>query len=293
MTAYLTRKIEAFSTIFEVTLPEDKSDIVSLCFQELSRIERKYSRFLPASYLSWINSCIGKEIEVDEETYMLLSIGEYFNRATNGYFDIFVKELLDAYGYDSQYSFVQDNKKIEKFEIRRPKLDPERHIVKLFNQVDLGGIGKGYALDTLAAILKSRGVENFLLNGGGDFLAAGTKASAMWEILLSHPDSRDHAIGLIGLKNGSLCSSGTNIRKWNNVNHILNPITKKPASEFKQSFVLTQNATSGQVFSKAILLGDVEYAVDLAEKFGFSFMLISRSNDVYISKGFEAKVYHD
>jgi thiamine biosynthesis lipoprotein len=57
-------------------------------------------------------------------------------------------------------------------------------------QLDLGGYGKGYALDRAAAILKARGVNNALINIGGNVLALGSKGEAPWRVGIQHPRNR-------------------------------------------------------------------------------------------------------
>ena len=103
-------------------------------------------------------------------------------------------------------------------------------------KIGLGGIGKGYAVDRVFDLLKSKGLYNFYVNGSGDIrVHSHVMAERPWKIGIRNPFSKDmtKSIGIIQLREGSIASSGGYIHKIDNKkftdHHILNP--KKGFSE--------------------------------------------------------------
>ncbi|MFA5929598.1 MAG: FAD:protein FMN transferase, partial [Candidatus Micrarchaeia archaeon] len=97
---------QLLGTRVEIQLPREHASLFSECFSEMGRVEKAYSRFLPGSDLSRLNSHLGQWQEAPGEFLFLLSKAEEFWKKTGGNFDITMKAALDGLGYDAAYSFV-------------------------------------------------------------------------------------------------------------------------------------------------------------------------------------------
>ncbi len=164
---------EAMSTIFEIFIPGPDAEYAGQAareaFREIDRLERFFSRFDPGSEISRINRLPGGgEISVGIETLECLSLAEAVRVETGGAFDINARAAApsensgdpDPSPASRGFELVNES---GKYAIRRPAADPTG-IPRL--DLDLGGIGKGYALDRAGRVLQEWAVSDALLHGG-------------------------------------------------------------------------------------------------------------------------------
>ena len=120
---------------------------------------------------------------------------------------------------------------------------------------NLGGIGKGYAVESAASWLKQfAGATNGIVDGGGD-ISVWSNDEKEWKIGISDPFDQDTDIKQITLKNGSIATSNIVYRSWWQGNqkkhHIINGKTGKPVdSEILQATVVTTNCLDAEVSAK-------------------------------------------
>jgi thiamine biosynthesis lipoprotein ApbE len=135
-------------------------------------------------------------------------------KETDGVFNILVGEHLNARGYDAEYSFKPKDYPAT---IPSPKESlsiTHDRVTLAAGLLDLGGFGKGYAIDLLAARLKEKHQLNyFLINGGGDMYATSDHAEAV-EIYLEHPIEAGTYIAKTTLKDQGFAASSTHKRRW-------------------------------------------------------------------------------
>lgn len=248
------------------------------CFAECRRLEQAYSRFLPSSQLSRVNSNLDSWQQIDAEFLAMLRFAKSMRKTTDGYFDITIKSILDALGYDANYSFAPKDKpgQLGNFELalKNPDWGDELHLIEDFPEIlsidpqqfsdyqcfvrtsaelDLGGFGKGYALDLMVNLAND--FPNILIDAGGDIYARGLGPDGEhWRIYLEDPNNLELALGLVQFKDpngGFLAASNPGKRNWGEEHHLVNPVliaTEEQlktnlASEIKGVFV--QTTTSG------------------------------------------------
>ncbi len=147
----------------------EAGDLCELAFAECERIEGLYSRFIAGNELARVNSCLGEWQEISEELAYLISVGLEAGRHSFGAFDLTVKSILEGWGYDSNYSLTEGGSG----RVGRLELDGRR--LRLDAEIDLGGLGKGYAIDRMAEILAS--MPAVLIDAGGDMVGWGEHPS--------------------------------------------------------------------------------------------------------------------
>lgn len=289
---------QVLGTAVEIKLPSRHSSFFPLCFSELTRIEKAYSRFLPDSGLSVLNSKLGKWQDAGEELLFLAEKAEEFRANTDGQFDISLKETLENMGYDPQYSFKP---KIGKAGIVSAllrllpavKIDRAKGRVLLNRQIEFGGLGKGYALDCVAKILEGNGVRHYYINAGGDIYAKREEGAPPWEILLEHPDDPERAIGKIALDGKSVAGSAPNRRRWGNgeFHHLINAKTGKPAQGVKCIFVIAGTGIEADAYATALFTAGFERGIELSRNLPVEILVVSEKNKMYQSKGFGAELF--
>lgn len=283
---------EILGSLIEVKVPDTFSFVFDSCFNELDRIDKKYSRFRDDSLLSKINQNLGKYVEVDDEFIFLLDRSLEFWYKTEGNFDISLKSALDNIGYDKDYSFK------EKKLVDRPQdlgksisINNPKKQARLNCEIEFGGFGKGFALDQISKILDKQNVKNYYINAGGDIFAKSEDEIKPWPILLEHPDDSTSAIGCIKINNCAIAASAPNRRRWGVNHHLLNAKTRRPSKGVKAIFVLAATGIEADAYSTAIFTAGFEEGISLSTKLPVETLLISDQNKMYKSAGFDAELF--
>ncbi len=270
----IKKEIEVLGTVFSISLPEKYTFLCSKLFDELQRIEQKYTRFDSSSYLMNLNSHLFRKQSIDSETYFLLKFAEEMKKFTGGYFSIDQKNRLESYGYGLKENFSKSNIFSNLFSRNYFLFSSS---ILLFKQIEIGGFGKGYALLKLKEILDLEDVKEYELNAGGDIYVKGKS-----EIYLESPYSQENVFASVFLKNTSLCSSSPSRRSFNFKHHLINPKLKDSNSDLIQVFIEEENPMKCDALSTALFVMGFEKAVSFSKKHNLSVLLIT-TNDMYSS----------
>lgn len=133
-------------------------------------------------------------------------------------------------------------------------------------ELNLGAIGKGYALDEAGAVMTSRGAQDWLLHGGrSSILASGNHEQRPgWPVGLGNPVFTNKRLGIVWLRDQAMGTSGSNIQYFRHAGerygHILDPRTGWPARELASVTVLAETAAEADALSTAFFVGGVEFA---------------------------------
>lgn len=250
----------AMATVFEIIIVHDDAVYAEQsafeAFGELDRLEQELSRFIENSDISRINNSIpGQQVPVGFDTYNCLSLCKRLNRYTKRAFDVSVCPLIN-YWSSEQGTPLQQNLTITKSYtgMRNVKLDKDNFIVKLNKEnmcIDLGGIGKGYAVDRMAEVLSDWDIKSAMVHGGTSsvFAVGAPPGEKGWHVRLRNPKNYDFIIGELYLKNEAI--SGSGIRKGR---HIINPRTAYPVSGKSAAWALCPTAAVSDALSTAFMV---------------------------------------
>jgi len=125
--------------------------------------------------------------------------------------------------------------------------------------LDLGGIAKGFAVDRAVTTLLEHGIDNALVNAGGDMRALGRRGERPWRIGIRHPRREHRVIATVELRDGeALVTSGDYERSFRaegkRFHHLLHPNTGRPARRAQQASVLGPRATETDAWSTALFV---------------------------------------
>jgi thiamine biosynthesis lipoprotein len=218
---------EAMGTIFEISVAgaEEKyaGQAARAAFQEIDRLETLFSRFNPCSEVSLINRLKpGKSMAIGFETYECLKAAALISTETAGAFDVNFRSPAKLKAYEvfpARSGFV--------IEIQK---SPEGDVLKSVD-LDLGGIGKGYALDKAWAVLSDWGIERVLLHSGtSTALAVGSAPGRRpgeegWPVGVGGGWTLPGIPERVSLEERAMSGSGTEVKG----RHILDPRTGRPA----------------------------------------------------------------
>ena len=167
---------QAMGTFFEVVTAGEEQDYAgqgaAAVFKEVDRIERLFSRFDPASEIGQINRLRpGDSLTIGFETFECLEISEHVRAETAGAFDVNVRKAIEP-GRTSEFRGLTPAASSSPFELHQTTAGYELRagVTKIYGvhplDLDLGGVGKGYALDRALEVLKDWGMGNALIHGG-------------------------------------------------------------------------------------------------------------------------------
>jgi thiamine biosynthesis lipoprotein len=208
-----------------------------LARQEARRIERKFSRYLPESEVGRINGSHGQPVSVDEETAHLLDYAATCYELSEGMFDITSGVLRRAWKFDGTGRVPAEATVADLLQYvgwGRVAWGDRTLTMPTGMEIDLGGIGKEYAVDRAASLIAAQISDAFVVNFGGDLYASGARrGSRPWSIGVDDPEQTgDATIARIPLSRGGLATSGDARRyilyRGKRLGHILNPKTGWP-----------------------------------------------------------------
>lgn len=247
---------------------EEKSEadhLASLALFETRRIEHKYSRYRDDSIVHAINTAQGRTIEIDEETSRLLEYADQCYRLSDGLFDITSGVLRRAWRFKGEVVDPDDELiagLLHKVGWDRVTLRDGTVTMPADSEIDLGGIGKEYAVDRTAQLLTAELAAPIMVNFGGDIRVVGVGGSdRSWHIGIEDPQVSDQPVGQIELRNGAVATSGDARRfclyKGKRLGHILNPKTGWPAEDMPRSVTVIGETCleSGFLATLAMLYG--------------------------------------
>lgn len=254
---------EAMATTFELLIVHEDEhyarQAAAAAFDEVDRLERELSRFIENSDVARINSLpAGKPLLLGLDTFECLKIGVRMYTETDGAFDITIGSLLKCWRKDDGTPRTPSEQDLEL--ARRCtgagllQLDEDEHTVELSEspvQVDLGGIGKGFAVDRVAQLLREWSIEKVLISGGySSVLALDAPPGAEgWPLTLSHPADHSRILARPHLRAGAL--SGSGVQKGG---HIINPRTGWPIRGKLAAWSGAPDAATADALSTAFMI---------------------------------------
>jgi thiamine biosynthesis lipoprotein len=186
--------------------------VAVLARDEAGRVDRKYSRYRPDSVVSMLNSAGGRRRHLDEETAKLLDYGAALWRMSEGRFDLTSGVLREAWNFD-EGPVRADPARIPDLLARvgwqRVTWEPPFLTLPAGMEIDLGGIGKEYAVDRVAVAAAALTDAPVLVNFGGDLRCVGAKpADGAWRVGVESVGQAGSAARLVELRMGALATSG-------------------------------------------------------------------------------------
>ena len=207
-------------------------EILNAVANEAWRIEDKFSRYKKDNIIFQINHSNGEVVTIDEETSRLLDFANELFEISEGMFDVTSGVLRQLWKFDGSDN-VPEKKQVKKIlkNIGWQKVSRQDGSVALPEamEIDLGGIGKEYAVDRCVQIARQKTKQSVLVNFGGDLaMTTARKNKAFWSVGRLIMGS-DEACGLFQLYSGAIATSGDAnrylLKDGVRYSHILNPLT--------------------------------------------------------------------
>ncbi len=265
----------------------------------VAAFEAKYSRFLPQSLVSRINAAAGGDwVPLDPEADRLFALCDQLVFLTRGILDPTALPLIRL--WDWKTGRVPTDLEIESARSlvgwRLVEREPGRlRLPRPGMALDLGGMGKEYAVDQIVALLAQRGVTSAMVDFGADVRVAGPPPDGRpaWFIGLEDPARPGNAWTGLSVRNAAVASSGDYVRKFEiggrRYGHILDPRTGRPvANGVRAVSVIAPSCTqAGMLSTAACVLGAIDGLRLLESAPGIAGAIVTETGTVTTKRFYE------
>lgn len=262
------------------------ADTVAKIATRIEEFDVAYSRFRADSDVSQFALTTGAW-EFPADASALFCLYRRLYALTNGSVTPLVGRALEHLGYDADYSLRRRPGTIyvpawdDALTIRGNVVTSNEPVL-----LDVGAAGKGYLVDIVAALLRTAGHRQYLIDASGDLAQL---SSSPTRIGLESPTDPTQAIGIANLRDGAICASAANRRRWaDNLHHIINPATAEPVSDVIATWVVADSAMVADGLATALFFADPAV---LAREFSFSYVRMLATGRAEYSTNFDGELF--
>lgn len=254
--------------------------------QELSelfdRLNESMSTYLPNSDISRINRG-DSLVEVDSLFRYVFQLSSEVYRNSSGYFDPTVGILVNAWGFGPSEQASIESQTLDSLKqfvgFTKVRLGANNRVIKAYPniQLDFNAVAKGYALDLIAEILNEKGVDNYLIELGGEIVAKGINLdrNGPWVVGIDDPLAEEGTRELnriITLKDAAMATSG-NYRKFRidpvsgrKYAHTINPITgRAEPSNVLSASVIASDCATADAYATALMTMPMDLSLNMID----------------------------
>nr|WP_269783287.1 FAD:protein FMN transferase [Marinibactrum halimedae] len=274
--------------------------------EEMQRIDNTYSPYKPNSELSRVNRLASQAPQkVSDEFYALIKKALWVYERSAGAFDITYASVGHLYNYRKAEAPTDDEIKALKPAIGSVGITlNDRHQSVYFSderiKIDLGGLAKGYAVDSAITLLAKSGIKHASVSAGGDTRLLGDYVGRPWMVGIKNPrlvgassnNWEEQQVMKIPMINEAISTSGDYERFFidddtrERVHHIIDPGTGKSTNEMMSVSVIGPEGFNTDPLSTALFVLGFEKGLELIEKIpGYEAIFIRRDGQVKYSSG--------
>ncbi len=289
----MEKAVDAMASVFSVIVYGENEtrmeEALDAALGEARRLDRMLSNYRSDSEWSAVNRYAAEApVKVSPELFRLLSACVDYSSRSEGAFEISVGPLMKTWGFykgtGNLPAPAEVKSSLEKVGYRYISLDAANQTVRFAKkgvELDPGGIGKGYAVDRMAEILKGKGVETALISGGGSSIYAmgAPPGESGWNVKVRDPRDETKTAIEVFLKNESMSTSGSYekffMAEGRMYSHIMDPRTGYPAEGMIAVSVIAPKTLDSEAWTKPVFILGRKWAAQ------------------HIPKGFRAVVCED
>jgi len=271
---------------------------------QLHDLHHNWHSWLPGR-LHDINAALakGQAIEINDVELKLLQQAQQLAESSQHLFNPAIGQLIDLWGFhsDTPEGPPPASAAIQKLLLLQPRMSNlsfDDHTLSSNNtavQLDMGAFAKGYAVDQAIELLKQRGINNAIVNAGGDLRAIGQRGERPWRIGIRHPKQPGIIAALETQGDESVFTSGNYERffEYNGqrYHHIIDPRSGHPGSEALAVTVIHNNAAIADAAATALLIAGPKNWHNIAQQMGIhEAMLIDNELTAHLTRAMAQRI---
>ena len=263
---------QAMACRFEVTLPIwDQAGVLVArhALDEVDRLEQQLTIFRESSEVSFINrNAAAESVSIEASLFALLLSCEELYRETEGAFDITSGPLSHCWGFLRRQGRIPEPRELERARsfVGSDKLlfDRESRTIRfarLGMEINLGSIGKGYALDRVATMIRNR-IHTALLSAGSSSMltiGSGERGHSGWVVGVRHPRCKERRLAVLRMRDSAMSTSGSEEQFFEHngkrYGHIIDPRAGLPAEGVTSVTVIAPSAALTDALATAFYVG--------------------------------------
>jgi thiamine biosynthesis lipoprotein len=282
-------------SIYDDITEDEAEKIIEECFDRISELQNILDVYTPGSDLYRIKENAGIEpTEVSDETIDIIDYSIYFSEISDGKFDVSAGPLIDLWHIDPPDGYVPTTEELELIlplvNYQYINIDKTENTVYLDKEdmiINLGAIAKGYIADDIKDLLLSLGINNAIINLGGNVLLVGDNVDEQgYAVGIQNPGSlQGEYIGSIKLFDDSIVTSGNYERVFededgNLYHHILDPDTGFPSNQgLQQVTIITDKSVDADALSTTFFLLGIDKSIEYIDNTEKEIMAIFVTED--------------
>ncbi len=281
-------------------------------FTEVARVERLMSRHVEEGQLSRLNrrslqnfaegKALTEPFEVDEDVLLVIREAKQVSQLSKGAFDVTFAAVGDLwYDQETGKGRVPSKKELarllQRVDYEKVQLDLVKKTVRMAagQQLGLGGIAKGYAIDRAVVTLRENGYRNFVVYGGGDIYVSGRHPDRQWRVGIKHPRRKGEYFAFLDVTNVAVVTSADNERffeiEGDRYHKILDPKTGLPARGVRLVTVLSDRAVYSDAMATALFVMGTEQGRSLVDRLSDTeAVFVDTKNKVVVTAGLKRLV---
>ncbi|MDO4174345.1 MAG: FAD:protein FMN transferase [Eubacteriales bacterium] len=292
----VTQEFYAMDTVMQITAyGSNAQNAVNESVSYINDLEADISRTKETSDIYALNHAEGGTVKLSAQAADVLQSALDLAQETDGCFDPTTAPLSDLWGIGTDHAAVPQQEDIDAVlplvDYTSVSLHDTEAAVPAGAEVDLGGIGKGYATDHVVDILKQYDVDQAIVSLGGNVYALGEKEDGTtWTVGITDPDNPSDYFATLSVSDTAVVTSGDYERYFESDGkrycHIFDPQTGYPAeTDIRSVTVVSQDSTRADAYSTALFVMGYEEAMHFCEENDIQAIFVCRDHTVHVTDG--------
>lgn len=298
---YIKEEGMVWNTVYHITYQGDES-LTDSVMRVLNEVGESLNVFDKGSLVSRVND--SDSLAVDRHFASVYNMSRLMNGASDGMFDPTLSPLITAWGFGPGHKVSADTVAVDSILVFTG-LDKTRLQGDILVKEDpriqfnFSAVAKGYGCDMVAEMLRRNGVENYLVEIGGEIAVGGKSPSGdSWKISIDRPVESDSTIvhdasAVISVTNAGIATSGNyrNFRKegGKTFGHTISPKTGRPVTtDVISATVIAPTSMEADAAATACMAAGSEISKDILTALRYEGMLILSDTTVFMTSGFKS-----
>jgi len=298
----LSFQFTALGTAWSITvdqagfaLPAQKAEeaLWQKVVSQTAEFERRFSRFKDDSESRQFSNATAGTYPISSQLKELLVVADQLRSLTDGAYDPAVGGLMEAAGYTPDYRLKPDEQSLKTWHVPQWSLSHSGQSVTIDGPIlfDFGGMGKGYWIDQISALLLSENYPHHIVEGGGDMMATTKTNGDSWKVAIEYPGKDDLALGTYHLKNQGLAASDVFRRRWGKWHHFVDVTLKQPTQHIAGCVAVSSSAWKADQITSILALTDPDNFSQIVPVIGGEYVVLLAGDTAQVSKNWKGELF--